>query len=187
VRMSKFTCPKCGHEIDGLAPVSEELLDWREIVGPELAKKMERKFTAVDGRLRVTATVRAVQGEPAQDLDVRYRTLFLSAVERIRVLDLVSQKTQRTSSDLFRERHLPALQMLDKKFEILGCLAPPTLLSLAMSDLIAPRAVFAFVTVVDSPDLADRLREVGLEGLLNEGAVDTLGGIDWFKAVSPTV
>lgn len=176
MRMSKFTCPKCGHESDGLSPINQELPGWESIVGPELAAKMSTKFTAVQGDYH-----------PPMDgaLSRPFRTLFLSAVERVSILDLVQEKPSVSDSDFFRDHHLPALQMLDKRFEIVGCLAPPTVISLAMSDLIAPRGVFAFVTVVDEPGLADRLRAVGLERLLCEGAVDTLGGIDWFDAVAP--
>jgi hypothetical protein len=142
-----------------------QIAGWREAVGPLLAIAMSIPFKKATG-------VDEIAGE--------YVTLFFSTLQRVSIVkDL--QGGDISDAEIFRTRILPKLQVVDREFKILGTLALPSTIDLAVTDLSKPRAVFTFVTIQKVPYLHSKLRGLGLQDLLLEGQVGTVDGKDWFS------
>lgn len=134
----------------------EALHDWRKAVKPETAAKIDQQAFKV------------VKGEG-------FRTLFVSAIARVSAvyneLDLANEVRSVFASEI-----APVLDTVNENCEVLGHLATPSTIKLAITDLSLPAAAFCFVTVKDTPELEAKLDSLGLGAILRgEGMVATVG------------
>lgn len=158
--MRKFKCEKCAHENELRAILFvDEIEGWRAALSSEIVTKLEASKS------------KSVTGD-------EHDTLFLSTYHRVTLLEDVTGGAK-TELELFKEMIAPALETVNKEFEIVGALQIPSAIDLAITDLSTPRAVFTFVTIKKVESLRKRLQAVGLERLLDEGACDTLGTARW--------
>jgi hypothetical protein len=79
----------------------------------------------------------------------------------------------------FNQKLLPILQRFDPV--VVGFLAPPSSIKLAVTDLSQPMAVFCYATVKDEPKLYQLASYMGLPSTVfdGEGLVSTLDGWTW--------
>lgn len=165
-------CPKCGEPLKaGADHATEERLethtksaalkvealhDWRNAVKPETAAKIDQQ------------TFKAIKGDG-------FRTLFVSAIARVNCLfteaDLADKVREVFAADI-----APVLDAVNENCEVLGHLAVPSTIKLAVTDLSLPAAAFCFVTVKDTPELEAKLNILGLHAIYaGEGMVATVG------------
>lgn len=160
--MYKYKCEKCGH--DGLVPLIVNLVEWESKASSGLKNNlMQKKFDKVWG--------------------TGFETLFISATQRNSVIDEFVPGSGKQPLQVFEEKILPALETINKEFKIIGHLALPSSMNLAITDLTKPFAVFCFPVVQyegyknlhhEPVDLKLRLKELDLPWLLMEGASDTV-------------
>ena len=163
--MSYYRCAKCGHEGDH--PL-DPLNGWTNKLSPGLVERMSNPWPTV-----------AASVQPSPGLPFKYTTLFVSTVFKTPLVPS-SFFFPENAMKVFEERVVPVLEKIDEHFDVIGHLALPTVLNLAVTDLHQPVAVFAFVTVVDTGDIKEKLRAAGLPlGLLSEGSIDTISGKTW--------
>ena len=162
-----YTCSNCGHEGQDARLQVEEIQGWKELLSPELVEKLKTPYKKVSGN------------EPP----CMFQTLFLATTQRLRFQDAMNGAVAAKDIELFRDRIVPVLNTVDANFQIIGHLAVPSVIELCQVDLTALRTVFTFVTVLledtedfhrGLADLRDRLKKLGLQALLNEGACDTI-------------
>jgi hypothetical protein len=175
--MKTIKCSNCGHEneiVDAGPLASVEVIsDWEKLAGDDtLAKKL------ADNRIKkITGTIEDESGYGGWvGTDAKFVTLFLAKTIRVSLFDAIDGKHP-TDGEVFSQDIVPALKKVDAAFQILGALAPPSALQLVATDLHLNRVVFTFVTIVkpEQFDLQEKLNEISLPFLLNEGACDTLG------------
>lgn len=158
-----MVCEKCGH-ISASPLQIAKLPDWEKAVKPATAELLKQKtFTSTTGTL---------------ESGKKFLTLFLSVEARQSVVSSLMEAPptpEEVAGAAFREKIAPVLDTLAENFRILGVLAEPSFMPLAIVNLSKPFAAFAFVTVEDEPFLKTKLSKLNLEGLLQEGAVATLG------------
>jgi hypothetical protein len=160
-----FFCKKCGESVESEHIIRiKEIEHWELALGDtELAQKLTNKFSSERG--------------PG------YRTLYLSATFRVSIL--ASHLDRLTlAQEAFKTKLVPALQIVDANFKVLGSLACPSTVDLAVTDLSQPVCVFAFVTVEDAPNLQEKLEALGLKNVTTEGLIGTLDGQTWSDLVS---
>jgi hypothetical protein len=109
------------------------------------------------------------------DKDAGYRTLFLSKIVRTTLYQTILGEESSTPSDILNQFVLPTLdKVIAAGVEVIGSLAPPGSIKMAITDLSQPYGVFFFVTVKDTDNLAQILAENGLSSLLEEGVEQTI-------------
>jgi hypothetical protein len=189
----QFQCEHCGQqnevELDQSILDVRDVTNWKEALKPETAAALERHcFRLVQGVRAPTqngylipegsTVLSASPDEEFLEPGQAFRTLFLSAVARRSLTELVA-RAQKPSlaadiQKVFAVDVAPALEIVAANFKVLGNLSLPSAIKLARTDLSQPIAVFCFVTVEDSPDLQEKLDKLGLSYLTAEGSVGTL-------------
>jgi hypothetical protein len=158
-----YTCEKCGHVGFEVEPLGIQTIeDWQSDLDENLKQRMLTKFKNTVG---------------VTDDGVEYVTLYLAKCIRNALFDeIVTPNLSRiTPKATYIDNIVPVLNTINKNFEILGVLAPPSSIKLAVMDLTQPEAVFCFVTVMKTADTQERLNELNLPYLLvGEGRTDTL-------------
>lgn len=154
-------CEKCGHFGIGLNLTKE--FDWKKALSKELVSKLEQnQFKTTNGTI---------------ENGVKYTTLYLAKLGRVGLASALTLDNLLTHVDfVYSDSVVPVLDILNKNFNILGCLAKPSVIELALTDLHVPFDIFCFVTVEDVPNLYSKLKELDLEGLTMEGSCSTLKG-----------
>lgn len=127
--------------------------------------------------LRLQTTMRLLSKDFQKVESEEHQTLFLSVIVRTKLTDQIHRWDRSDPPEIkeaWKTQMVPALETIMSNFEIMGNLAKPTKMQLAMTDLTPSWAVFCFVTVKKVDRMSYKLRDLGLASLLNEGAVDTL-------------
>lgn len=164
------TCSKCGTEVQCVPDAMKvfQIPDWELNLPDDLVSAIKAKaYKKTSGK--------------------GFRTLFFSKTGRQPLLvDLITnnRKSSGTPSRVWSAEVAPELAKLaEAGIRVLGCIAPPSSIDLAVTDLSSPFAVFAFVVVEDVPDIKDRLIAAGIPPRVydGEGMVDTISPIaqDW--------
>lgn len=160
-------CEKCGHVnslIEAPALKVTKLPDWERHVKKETAELLKQK--------EVRSTIGTLENGK------KFLTLYVAVEGRQSIHSTLMEaplSTEEFCEAAYREKLAPVLDTIAENFRIVGALAQPSWLPLAMVNLNYAFGVFAFVTVEDEPFLKAKLSKLNLESLLNEGAVGTLG------------
>jgi len=179
----KVTCEKCGHLNETPALEILEVPDWRSALDPFLAATLETGFKKVVGDLQPPAR----PGESPANLytdptalpvktRTRYMTLFLSTVVRRPLIDFLNAKDNpgSLSEDIqwaYREQIVPALEKVHANFKVLGTLAKPSWLKMAVTNLNQSAVVFCFPTVEFEEQYQSKLDALGLGNIGKEGVM----------------
>ena len=139
---------------------TSEVSGWENVLGRELAAKVRVQSTEVDGE--------------------GFLTLFLSTIYRTSTMKMVNAVPTPFAHEVFAADLAPVIRQINERFVILGSLAAPSSVDLAMMDLTVPRAVFCFLTIKKYDGVLDDIKALGLERLLHEGPVDTITGTKTF-------
>lgn len=175
----EINCENCGHVVKFDQPSHLDIrnMSWEKYLKPLTAHALAAKhFDTCEGQVVVSRT------EDSLVLGPKYRTLFVSAVRRRSLVDLLKEEQpslQRDIEELFQKSVAPVLETVRENFKVLGCLSLPSAITLARTDLSQPVAAFCFVTVEDEPNMREKLQALGLPRLLDEGSVGTVESEPW--------
>jgi hypothetical protein len=167
-------CEKCGHINESSVSISS-LPGWENALETEVVRKLKsNKIGSVASNLTLT-----------DGTELAYRTLFVSTISRQTLMDRVMGVNPDEPLKVFKAAVVPVLNVIDKNFNILGALALPSAVDLAITDLNQPVCVFTFVAVEAALNLEQKLKDLGLEDLLQEGMVSTVDrSKDWVSVAN---
>jgi hypothetical protein len=162
-----YVCENCDHintiEHEPASLDIRSVLDWQNILPPDqVASLSAEKFVDTQGTL--------ADGR-------KFTTLYLSKLNRRPMMTEALGHPTTLLEDIrqtFTGHVVPVIDQVCKNFNVLGTLALPCVIKLAVVDLTCPVAVFTFITVEKTPDFKKKLKDLGLQTLLNEGSVETI-------------
>lgn len=156
-----MTCEKCGHENPfqntGAALVVEEVPKWEWMVNAKTQEVLKNRTTG-----REEGTV----------------TLYVSRTTGINIADqFAGKKLSDAAAGTFSAEVAPVLNKITETFEVVGAMATPCWMPLAVISLEVPAAVFCFVTIKAVDNLKQKLADAGLStNLLNPNMGTTIYG-----------
>ena len=164
--MNNYICENCDHintiHADPAHIDIKDVLDWEANLPVLQAKQLNLKFTEPEGTL---------------PNGTKYTTLYLSKENRRPMMTQLLGHPTSLVEDIkqtFTTHVVPVIDTVFKNFNVLGALATPCAVKLALINLSCPVAVFTFITVEKTPDFRQKLTDLGLLNLTNEGSVETI-------------